>query len=178
MKRPGPNPELRTLAAGDARAFEQLYDQFAARLYRAAWGMLGRAEDAEDAVQDVFTAIVRSREQLVGVDDMTAYLFTALRHAAGKIGSRRAKEPNTASMPADQVVDARSFTPPTDPRSERLERALRALSPAQREVITLKIDGQLTFEQIAQVMKIGANTAASRYRYALEKLRASLGGTS
>ena len=109
---------------------------------------------------------------------MTAYLFTTLRHAAARIGARRAKEPNIASMPADKVVDARSITPPTDPRSERLERALRALPPAQREVIALKIDCQLTFEQIAQVMKISINTAASRYRYGLEKLRTTLGGLS
>ena len=49
-----------------------------------------------------------------------------------------------------------------------------ALPAEQREVIALKIDGELSFAQIAQVMGVSINTAASRYRYALEKLRTSL----
>jgi hypothetical protein len=49
-----------------------------------------------------------------------------------------------------------------------------ALPAAQREVIALKIDGGLTFAEIAAVIGTSANTAASRYRYALEKLRAAL----
>jgi RNA polymerase sigma-70 factor (ECF subfamily) len=57
------------------------------------------------------------------------------------------------------------------PCGERLQRALVALPLEQREVIMLKIDGELTFAQIAQVIGASMNTAASRYRYALEKLR-------
>jgi RNA polymerase sigma-70 factor (ECF subfamily) len=54
---------------------------------------------------------------------------------------------------------------------DELEEALKSLPPEQREVITLKVDGGLTFAQIAEILKVNANTAASRYRYALEKLR-------
>ena len=178
MKSPGPDPALLALAAGDARAFERLYDRFAARLYRAAWGMLGRAEDAEDAVQDVFAAMVRSRKQLADVQDLTAYLFTALRHAAGRVAAQRAKELTAGNETFTEPVAPAKPPWEKDPRNERLERALGALPPAQREMIALKIDGELTFAQIAQVLGISVNTAASRYRYALGKLRTSLGGTS
>ena len=58
--------------------------------------------------------------------------------------------------------------------SERLQRALLALPPEQREVISLKIDGELTFAQIGEVLGMSMNTAASRYRYALDKLRTTL----
>jgi RNA polymerase sigma-70 factor (ECF subfamily) len=61
-------------------------------------------------------------------------------------------------------------------QASRLERAVQALPPEQQELIALKIDGALTFAEIAAVLGISPNTAASRYRYALEKLRASLGG--
>ena len=57
---------------------------------------------------------------------------------------------------------------------DRLLRALGALPVEQREVISLKIDGELTFAQIAKVLEVSPHTAASRYRYALEKLRRSL----
>jgi len=57
---------------------------------------------------------------------------------------------------------------------EELEASLRTLPENQREVVVLKVDGELTFEQIGAALGISANTAASRYRYALERLRTSL----
>jgi RNA polymerase sigma-70 factor (ECF subfamily) len=56
-------------------------------------------------------------------------------------------------------------------RSRLLREALDQLPGAQREVVTLKIWGELTFAEIAITLDIPANTAASRYRYALEELR-------
>lgn len=164
---------LLDLARGDPQAFETLYDPEGSRLYRAALAMLDRPEDAEDAVQEVFTALVRGREKLAEVRDLTAYLFAALRHAAGRRASRRAQEPVGGDAAAREAVAPEA---PLDdgPLAERLRRAIRALPAAQREVVAMKIDGQLTFAQIAEALDVSINTAASRYRYALEKLRAML----
>ena len=178
MRSPGTDPLLLGLAAGDERAFAVLYDRFAGRLYRAALGMLGRPEDAEDAVQELLTGLVRSRRRLSGVRDLSAYLFAALRRTVARLAARRAREP-VASDAATGEAPARTDRHTSDnPHKERLARALRALPPAQREVIALKIDGELTFAQIAQVMGVSINTAASRYRYALDKLRTALKGGS
>jgi len=173
MNDPGNDPLLRGLAAGDSRAFAALYDRFGERLFRSAMAMLGQTADAEDAVQEVFVALVRSRKRLGDVRDLTAYLFTALRRAAAQQAARRAREP-TACRAVEAAAARESRPAADDPRGERLESALSALPPEQREVIALKIDGQLTFAQIGQAMGVSINTAASRYRYALEKLRASL----
>ena len=59
-------------------------------------------------------------------------------------------------------------------QSLRLERALGTLPTEQRELIALKLDADLTFMEIGDLLGISSNTAASRYRYALEKLRAFL----
>jgi len=170
MNHPG-DPLLPDLAAGQSQAFGLLYDRFAGRLFGAAMRMLGRREDAEDVVQEVFMAMVRSRGQLSKVDDLTAYLFTALRHAAGRYASRRARQPVVAEA-AEEAVAAQ---PGQDhPRGEELRTAMAALPPEQREVIAMKIDGELTFVQIGRVLGVSPNTAASRYRYALKKLRSAL----
>ena len=60
-----------------------------------------------------------------------------------------------------------------DDQDERqlIEQALRSLPAEQREVIHLKVYEDMTFQQIAQTLGLSINTAASRYRYALEKLR-------
>ena len=56
-------------------------------------------------------------------------------------------------------------------RNALVEKAVRRLPSEQQEVILLKIWGEMTFEDIGNTLDISLNTAASRYRYALEKLR-------
>ena len=174
MNGPGTDPLLLGLAAGDPRAFAALYDRYAVRLYRAACGILGCREDAEDVVQEVFLAAVRSHERLGEVRDLTAYLFTAMSRAAGRCAMRRTRTVQAFHRAADEAAAAAQRTPADSPDWHRLHQALGLLPSPQREVITLKIDGELTFAQIAQVLGVSINTAASRYRYALRKLKAFL----
>ncbi len=75
------------------------------------------------------------------------------------------------------VDDAVAPVERATPDCHRLRQAIRLLPDEQREVVALKIDGELTFAQIAQIMGVSINTAASRYRYALQKLRTLLEGT-
>jgi RNA polymerase sigma-70 factor (ECF subfamily) len=150
-------------SATDALAL--LYDRFAPALFRTACGLLGNAADAEDVVHDVFVALARSWARLPAIVDARSYLFVALQRAVARRAVRRKPE----ALP-DNVADPRR--PPE--RDDRLEQALARLPAEQREVVVLKIDGELTFAELAAVLGISANTAASRYRYAMEKLRANL----
>ena len=172
----GTDPLLLGLAAGDERAFAALYDRFAARMYRVALRLLASPEDAEDVVQEVFLATVRSHERLAGVRDLTAYLFTAIHRAAGRSALRRARAIPVSPTAADEAVAPCEQTAADGPDWHRLQQAVRALPDEQREVVTLKIDGELTFAQIAQIVGVSISTAASRYQYALRKLRSSLAG--
>jgi DNA-directed RNA polymerase specialized sigma24 family protein len=78
-----------------------------------------------------------------------------------------------AEVVLEEIANRKSL-PADTPWGDRLTRALESLPPDQREVIALKIEGELTFAQIAAVLGISPNTAASRYRYALERLRGKL----
>jgi RNA polymerase sigma-70 factor, ECF subfamily len=101
-----------------------------------------------------------------------------LRHAAGRIAERRTRE---LRSPLDSVI-AREVTgyagsALADRQLQRrawLRESLATLPHEQREIIALRIDGELTFAEIAAMLGISPNTAASRYRYALEKLRAAV----
>jgi RNA polymerase sigma-70 factor, ECF subfamily len=171
---PGIDPLVVGLAAGDQRAFAALYDRLAGRMYRAACRMLGSREDAEDVVQEVFLATVRSRDKLANVRDLTAYLFTALHRAAGRLATQRARQRHACSEAAHQPVAPLGPNVSDDPDWRRLQNAIGSLPAPQREVLTLKIDGELTFAQIAQVTGVGISTAASRYQYALRRLKTML----
>ena len=123
-------------------------------------------------MQDVFVGLTRSRTDFTTVEDIDAYVFTALRHAATARLIRDRKYERHQQDIAQNAAQQPAKRPPES--SEELDTALAQLPAEQREVIALKIDGDLTFAQIAHVLNISPNTAASRYRYALEKLRHAL----
>lgn len=179
-REPDFNALLRGLAAGEEKAFEALYDHYGLRLYRAALALSGDRQEAEDAVQDVVLGIVRTKARMIHVKNLTAYLFSALRHAVSRAASRRSRV--RAALEVLAAEGPSSMTPEPDGsgdgRTERLDRALQALPAEQQEVLRLKLEAGLTFAEIAEVLDVNNHTAASRYRYALEKLRARFGGAS
>lgn len=131
--------------------------------------------DAEDVVQEAFVRFWRHQRDLPG--EPMALLVTSVRRAAFDLarreGRRTAREERSASV---VELPASPFHAPVeaDERRAALEDALRRIAPEQREVLVLKIWGELTFEQIAAELELSPNTAASRYRYALAALRQEL----
>jgi RNA polymerase sigma-70 factor (ECF subfamily) len=164
-----------SLAAGDPDAFAALYDRLAFRLLGAARTMTGSAADAEDVVQDLFVALARGRARLAAVADLEAYVFTMLRNAIRRRGRRAAIDRRAVLAIAQDRRDTGAHaTAAAELPDDELAAAVAALPEAQREVVALKIDAGLTFAEIAAVTGTSLNTAASRYRYALEKLSTAL----
>ena len=164
-----------SLAAGDPDAFAALYDRLARRLLSTARTMTGSIPDAEDAVHDLFVELARSRGRLSAVADLDAYVFTMLRHAVSKRRRRRDVDRRAIDSIATERLRAGGLVEPAAAcPDDAVAAALASLPPEQRDTVALKIDGGLTFAEIAAVMRTSPNTAASRYRYALEKLRVRL----
>jgi len=148
-------------------------EQHGASMLLLARQSLPRQADAEDVVQEAFLRFWRSRDR---AQDPAAYLFTCVRHCAldfnrGRV--RRHDRERAAARP-EQALDYFSAAPQERERAARIEHALRQLPPPQREILVLKLWSRLSFAQIAAALEISPNTAASRYRYALEKLRVHL----
>jgi RNA polymerase sigma-70 factor (ECF subfamily) len=145
----------------------RLYDAYGASLYRYAVLLLMDPAAAEDAVQQVFTALLRSHRQL---EDEAAYLRTAVRNECYSTLRRRRVRREIADGAVLEAVH------PGVPPEERLalEHALRALTPEQRDVVHLHMFEGLTFREIATLTATSINTIASRYRSALAALRTRL----
>jgi RNA polymerase sigma-70 factor, ECF subfamily len=173
MRLPASDPLARLLAEGRPEAIGAIYDRFGPALFRVAYALIGSAADAEDAVQEVFVGLIRGRSRLGKIDNLRAYLFTALRRASLRIAESRHRE---RAAPASEFLELAAPAARTIDmeRAAQLERAIQALPVEQRELIALKIDGGLTLAEIADLLRISPNTAASRYRYALEKVRIAL----
>jgi RNA polymerase sigma-70 factor, ECF subfamily len=129
--------------------------------------------DAEDLVQEAFIRFWHFRNSAA---DPKAYLFSCLRNCALELhrSERRLKAREQAvRMPliSDALFQKRMED---DERRGAIEAALNVLPDEQREVVVMKIWGELTFPQIAEVLGVPVDTAASRYRYALQSLRGAL----
>ena len=131
--------------------------------------------DAEDVVQDAFVNFWQSRHRVL---DPAAYLYASVKHCAlGWLRGRQRRSRREMVAAREEVINQETLFAGSVEGEERramIEAALRRLPEAQREVLVMKIWGGLTFPQIATALRISANTAASRYRYALAKLREEL----
>ncbi|HEX4348792.1 MAG TPA: RNA polymerase sigma factor [Verrucomicrobiae bacterium] len=128
--------------------------------------------DARELVQD---AIVEAwRKQAEGTVPSPGLVFGLIHHRAIDLARRNSRRSNREVI-AYEAMPQEWFAPEIEDRerARMLQEALNRLPAAQREVVTLKIWGELTFAEIAEALEIPANTAASRYRYALEDLRKS-----
>ncbi len=147
-------------------------DEHGAALVLLARQWVTSRADAEDVVQEAFVRFWRSRER---VAEPTAYLYACVKHCAldwlrGR--KRQSRREEATARPESETL----FAGPLEQNERRaaVEAALVALPEEQREVLVMKIWGGLTFPQIAAALSCSANTAASRYRYALAKLREQL----
>ena len=145
----------------DAR---ELYERHGRALLAYACALLRDPSAAEDVLHQVFLNVLRGRSPIDG--EPAAYLFRAVRNTALNHMRGQSREVDLAG--AGVWLEGPDGSRET---SLALESALRALPAEQREVIVLHIWGQLTFEEAAAVIGIPPNTAASRYRYGLAKLK-------
>jgi RNA polymerase sigma-70 factor (ECF subfamily) len=169
--------------AGDARAFEVLVRRHRTPVFSFLLRLTGDRGRAEDLCQETFLKVVKAS---VGWEErarFTTWLFAIARNLAvdeaRRISFRRAQplEPQSGERPGPEVA---ADDPPPDSAADaalvrpKLEAALRALPPEQREVFLLREYSGLRFAEIAEVTGTPENTVKSRMRYALEALRAEL----
>ena len=149
------------------------YDRHAAGLFRYALMLLGDTASAADAVQQVFLAVVRNSRGVQRFEHEDRYLRCAVRNECFSALRRRRREPAVEGGDRPLVESIESTRDDPELRMA-IDQALRALPPDQREVVHLKVFEGMTFQEIADVTGESINTIASRYRYALDKLRAHL----
>ena len=143
-------------------------------------------EDAEDVLQDALVKLVdklRNDQFIGGSDAWQSYLYATIRRLAidlGRRDDRRKRREDTVAGDRPEF-DANGSHPwfesdsSDDETRSQLESKLKELPQKFAEVILMKIWGERTFAEIAEILDISQNTAASRYRYGLEALKKSLG---
>lgn len=147
-----------------------------ARLLLCARQWTRSLADAEDVLQEAFVRYWRHQRHLPG--DPQALIITSIRRAALDLARREdrrlARELRSDGGLEEPQTLFEKLPGEGDERRQEIEAALQRLPEEQREVLMLKIWRECTFEQIGEILAIPPNTAASRYRYALNALRKQL----
>lgn len=164
---------------GDARAFERLYHRHKGALLRYLSRHCRDRATAEELFQDVWMKIVRARERYQVQAKFTTYLYRVAHNRL--VDHYRLRIPDTDPTPVSELAANPSQTPDRKVQSlrevQRLQELLGALPHEQREAFLLHQEGGLSVEQIAEITGVGKETAKSRLRYAVSKLRQGLGWT-
>lgn len=153
---------------------EQLYDAHASALFRYFQGFVRAEADAKDLLQELFMKL--AAQPLPRVESSKAWVWR-IAHNLAVDWLRRARSRQTAEDAGVPDASAWFHTGP-DPDAAEFARhaqtALGSLPPEQQSVAFLKLWQGMTLDEIATAQGIPLNTAASRYRYALDKLRTAL----
>ena len=172
------NDLMSLLKKGDHAAFEEIFRRYSTLLYAHAFNKLRDAEDAHDAVQEVFSKLWIRRDQLVVGNNLAGYLFVAVRNQIFDI--IRHKKVITAFEESFREFEVANY-PVTDHRvrenilAELIEREIAALPPRMREVFELRRKEHLSNKEIAERMGIKESTVADQMKKALRALRLKLG---
>ena len=152
---------------------ERRYDEHAQALFAFLLNLTRSEADTHDLLQEIFVKLARQPGLLAGVRDERAFLIRLAHNLAIDLIRRRGTREKTREELAAAADNP--FAPTGDPDEQTFRAALSAaveeLPPDQRTVVHLKLWEELTFEAIADALDIPPNTAASRYRYGIDKLR-------
>ena len=171
---------LLAYAAGDARAFEILYARHRAPLYRYLVRQCHDRELANDLFQEVWGKIIAQRARYEARAKFQTFLYTVAYNCFIDHCRRRAVRPKLADEEDSELSVPAPDSDSPDKDAERselgaqLRTAIAALPAEQRDAFLLYEESGLSVEQIAAVTGVGAETAKSRLRYAVAKLRTAL----
>jgi RNA polymerase sigma-70 factor (ECF subfamily) len=195
------NDLMRAFAQGDARAFERLYARHHAALYRFVRRVLGAAQAAQtdEVFQDTWLRVVNARQRWApqGAAFRT-WLFTLAHHRAidvlrksGREVSLDAQQDSDERVPWQPAAEAQAWrewpAPATAAASatedqafwraagQRLLDCLETLPAVQRSAFLLHHEDGLALDELARALEVGFETAKSRLRYAMSKLRTCMG---
>ena len=179
---PSPDELLRLVARGDERAFSELYEQLAPRVFGLARRVLRDPAQAEEVAQEALVEVWRTASRFDPTrGSATAWMLTITHRRAvdrvrsAQAGAERERRVAAASVdtPYDDVVEEVT----TNLEQQQVRRCLKSLTDLQREAITLAYYGGNSYREVADLLGTALPTVKTRMRDGLIRMRDCLGVT-
>jgi len=167
---------------GDQEALRAIFEQYQKKVYRIAYGVVRRREDAHDIVQEVFIKLFRSIKNFRGKSQFYTYLYrmamnTALDHVRKMKRTRSSSLDEEGSpQPADEIENRPDQILYQKELEEKLKEALEKLPSDQKATLIFREIEELSYQEIAETMGCSIGTVMSRLHYGRKKLQELLKG--
>jgi RNA polymerase sigma-70 factor (ECF subfamily) len=156
--------------------FAQLYSAYSGSVFGFALNLTRDNEAAREILQEVFLRAARRPELGMPFEEAKSWLFRLTHNLVIDLHRRAGTRARTLERLSKEPGSP--FVPHVDPDKQAFRdavaAAMAALPEEQRAVVHLKLWEELSFSEIGWVLDLSPNTAASRYRYALDKLQSQL----
>lgn len=162
------------ISNGDEQAFAKLYQQFHKRLWSFCKSIVRSAESAEEIVEDVFVKLWCNRANLLNIEDLTVYLYVAVKNRALNTLSKKAQELVTSpfdfldieldgnATPYDAVINAEMMG--------RMRKAIDELPPRCKMIFKLIREDGLKYKEVAEILNISVNTIDAQMAIAVKRI--------
>lgn len=163
---------LISLARGDNEALSVIYDSLSRMIFSLALGITENYSDAEDVLQETMIDTVKYSHSYRTGTNPRAFILSMARHNAIDLVRRRREHLSIDDSTVAELADGESLYP----LSRDIKELLGRLDADERQIIILRIYGELSFAEAAKTMEISVFAAQKRYQRALKKLRSISGG--
>ncbi len=181
MPEPTDQDLIREARDGSDEALQKLVERYLPSVYTFCVRYMGNAEEAQDAAQETFLKAWRSLGRYDQKRSFKTWLFAIAKNTATDIMRKRKSVVFSKFDTADDANVLTDTLADTEPRAEdvfdqtlaasEVQEALQTLKPRDRLILTLRYDEELSFEDIAKILKASPNTIRSLHRRALLALR-------
>lgn len=152
---------------------KKIWEDYGEDSFHYLLSILHNKTDAEDVLENCFLKIIRHQKHLFLVKNLKSYLFAVARNEARDFIKSQIKGRKKRDDMMGLFLESRNENIPFE-EIEKVNLALSNLPDEQKEIVVLKIWEGFTFKEIGKILKTSPDTCASRYRYALDKLKKEL----
>ena len=163
---------MERMRSGDKSALHEVYEAYIGYIYTIVLQTVSNREDAEDVTSEFFIKLWRLADTYRGGNGHRAWMAAIARNMAVDLLRKTKREVLTDDFTDTMTGSAADESPEQEVLSDvGLKQALDTLQPKEQEVVHLKIMGDMTFQEIADILKIPLGTVTWRYQSAIKKLR-------
>lgn len=163
---------MKNVKAGDRSALRVIYEEYVGYIYSIVYQVVLNREDAEDVSSEFFIKLWKLADTYKSGKGHKAWLASIARNMAIDLLRKNKREvlvedfaDSVSENASDDEVESHVLS------DISLKAALDALRPAEREIVNMKIMGDFTFQEIADILKQPMGTVTWRYQNAVKKLR-------
>ncbi len=164
---------MQRVARGEMTALEELYAAMSKPVYFYALRLVGDPDAAEDVMQDTFVSVMRNCASYDSREKGKSWIFTIAKNRA--MDHLRRSNRATSLDEASELPEAADFTDGSDSRISALK-MLEALNKKERDIVTLRLFGEMTLTQVSEELNLPKGTVFWTYNNAIKKLKKSFKG--